>query len=345
MAVKNKLLAPLVLLVIMAIGIFSFQIFAGLITGAEAGTVSLTVVAAPEVSVPAAIPETKATIEGKSFPLEIIPPILIIQLQPGQSKTESLTIKNKVDRVLDVDFDLADLGDFLTPDIVQKITFSLTAGQSIVKNVPVSAALTKAIGKYYKDVQVSTEDFIRQVPIIIHVVPRDKKTDVTVLVKTKELLAGTNLTGDVIILSQVPYNLTGFARISVKDTQGRDVIVLNSTPVYLDAFGKMTIPANIKLLKNQRPAIYLLDATVDDPEGNYIASGLDDFTVIALETTAQFFAAKDVQFTASSLLTILVPLFLLILLLLSRKKKHKREDIELEDMSTHKRYRLKRKIR
>ncbi|HIH14566.1 MAG TPA: hypothetical protein HA224_04930 [Nanoarchaeota archaeon] len=339
MAVKHKIVAPLVLLLILTIGIFSFQIFAGLITGAEAGTVTLTVV------VPAPIPEvTKAAFEGKSFPLEIMPPILIFQLQPGQSKTDTLTIKNKVDRVLDVDFDLADLGDFLAPDIISKIKFSLTAGESIVKNVPVSAVLTKAIGKYYKDVQISVEDFIRQVPVIIQVIPKDKKIDVTVLVETKELLAGSNLIGDAIILSQVPYNFTGTARISVKDAQGRDIIVLNSTRIYLDAFGKVTIPINIKLLKNQRPAIYLLDATVDDLDGNYMASGLDDFTVIRPEgASAQFFAAKGAQFNASALLTILVPLLLLILLLLS--KKHRREDVELEDTTTHKSYRLRRRIK
>ena len=238
---------------------------------------------------------------------EIDKDLFHVILKQGETKRETLTIKNNLDKNLTINLNYSELSDFL---IISEESFTLIPGESKTINADFFAREEEIPEAYTGRIIVQSGTTQKIVNVIVEVKERKPLFDLRIDVKNKKLLAGNKIDFKILTINQG--DLTGFdilMHYSIKDFEG-NIYELKEESIKIDkeleVERSLIVPQNISLGR------YILYSKIS--YGNITATGIDTFEVMSKEALNKY---KTIQFIIIMLI-IIVSLILLWIIIRKR---------------------------
>ncbi len=256
------------------------------------------------------------------FPrFDVTPEVLKVKLKQGETKSETVTVENTGETILEFVIDLTDVKKFA---VLSDYAFDLLPGQSKKITAAFTASVLTEPDVYTGWVFVKTKELVKNIITVIEVESREPLFDVKMSIpqKYKNIIAGNSIVSDITIINMgdvLPVDIN--MDYVIKDLNGNVIDMQQETVAAKDL---LSITKRMETPKDLKIGDYVFYVKVYYDGSFAMASDL--FSIIGLEEKRPSWLAQQFSKVSYSRFIIAVIALMLItaLIVLVRKKRKKK---------------------
>lgn len=260
--------------------------------------------------------------EKISFPeFKVTPELIKVKLKQGETKSETITVDNTGETILEFVIDLTGVKKFT---VLSDYAFDLLPGQSKKVTAAFTASELTEPDVYTGWIFVKTTELIKNIITIIEVESRKPLFDVKMSIpqEYKNIMAGENVVGDITIINKgdiLPADVN--VDYVIKDLNNNVISMQQETVAAKDL---LSITKRIETPKDLKIGDYVFYVKVYYDGSFAMASDL--FSIVGLEEKRPSWLAQQLsKISYLRLIIIIIALMLLIILILLLRNKRKRK--------------------
>ncbi|MDP2907967.1 MAG: hypothetical protein Q8O03_08585 [Nanoarchaeota archaeon] len=268
-----------------------------------------------------------------SFPeFKVTPELIKVSLKQGETKSETITVENTGETILEFVIDLTGVKKFA---VLSDYAFDLLPGQSKKITAAFTASVLTEPDVYTGWIFVKTKELVKNIITVIEVESREPLFDVKMSIpqEYKNIVAGDSIVGDITIINMgdiLPVDIN--VDYVIKDLNNNVISMQQETVAAKDL---LSITKRIETPKDLKIGDYVFYVKVYYDGSFAMASDL--FSIISFEEKRPSWIAQQLA-KLSSLKFMIIVLILIILavLIVFMRKKKKKATFRKKKMRKHK---------